>query len=211
MPLPYRSPNRYPLPLGGRRAERGSMSIGTGIGLFVVGAILAFAIRLPNNVVALPLIGYILMAAGVVVFIIGMVLMLRKRQSVTTVTSGVDADGRRVDQRHTATTPRRRLAASASVEFGDASAVVVAHRTVALVRPHAARRRREHPRFVQAGAGCRHGRRSPGVTPRRHRLPRHPVRRVRRARPDAPPGRKLRATIRASRADGDGQRSTSRS
>jgi hypothetical protein len=81
------------------------MSIGTGIGLFVVGAILAFAIRLPNNVVALPLIGYILMVAGVVVFIIGMVFMLRKRQSVTTVTSGVDADGRRVDQRHTAVTP----------------------------------------------------------------------------------------------------------
>jgi Domain of unknown function (DUF6458) len=81
------------------------MSIGTGIGLFVVGAILAFAIRLPNNVVALPLIGYILMAAGVVVFIIGLVFMLRKRQSVTTVTSGVDADGRAVDQRKTSTTP----------------------------------------------------------------------------------------------------------
>jgi membrane-bound ClpP family serine protease len=81
------------------------MSIGTGIGLFVVGAILAFAIHLPNNVVTLPLIGYILMAAGVVVFIIGLVFMLRKRQSVTTVTSGVDADGRAVDQRRTASTP----------------------------------------------------------------------------------------------------------
>ena len=32
------------------------------------------------------LIGYILMAAGVVVFIIGLVFMLRKRQSITTVT-----------------------------------------------------------------------------------------------------------------------------
>ena len=81
------------------------MSIGTGIGLFVVGAILAFAIHLPNAVVSLPLIGYILMAAGVVVFIIGLVLMLRKRQSVTTVTSGVDADGRAVNQRRTAVTP----------------------------------------------------------------------------------------------------------
>jgi hypothetical protein len=81
------------------------MSIGTGIGLFVVGAILAFAIRLPNNVIALPLIGYILMAAGVIVFIIGLVFMLRKRKSITTVTSGVDADGRAVDQRRTATTP----------------------------------------------------------------------------------------------------------
>ena len=81
------------------------MSIGTGIGLFVVGAILAFAIRLPNAVVSLQLIGYIMMAAGVVVFIIGLVFMLRKRQSVTTVTSGVDADGRSVDQRRTAVTP----------------------------------------------------------------------------------------------------------
>jgi hypothetical protein len=81
------------------------MSIGTGIGLFVVGAILAFAIQLPNSVVSLPLIGYILMAAGVVVFIIGLVLTLRKRQSVTTVTSGVDADGRAVDQRRTSVTP----------------------------------------------------------------------------------------------------------
>jgi hypothetical protein len=81
------------------------MSIGTGIGLFVVGAILAFAIRLPNAVVSLPLIGYILMAAGVVVFIIGLVYMLRKRESVTTVTSGVDADGHTVGQRRTSTTP----------------------------------------------------------------------------------------------------------
>jgi hypothetical protein len=81
------------------------MSIGTGIGLIVVGAILAFAIQLPNAVVSLPLIGYILMAGGVVVLIIGLVLMMRKRQSVTTVTSGVDADGRAVDQRRTAVTP----------------------------------------------------------------------------------------------------------
>jgi hypothetical protein len=81
------------------------MSIGTGIGLFVVGAILAFAIHLNNAVVSLQLIGYILMAAGVVVFIIGLVFMMRKRQSVTTVTSGVDADGRAVDQRRTSVTP----------------------------------------------------------------------------------------------------------
>jgi hypothetical protein len=81
------------------------MSIGTGIGLFVVGAILAFAIHLNNAVVSLQLIGYILMVAGAVVFILGLVFMLRKRQSVTTVTSGVDADGRAVNQRRTATTP----------------------------------------------------------------------------------------------------------
>lgn len=73
--------------------------------MFVVGAILAFAIRLPNTVVALPLIGYILMAAGVVVFIIGLVFMLRKRQSITTVQSGVDANGNSVSSRRTAVTP----------------------------------------------------------------------------------------------------------
>ncbi len=81
------------------------MSIGTGIGLFVVGAILAFAVHLNNSVVSLPLIGYILMAAGLVTFIIGLVFMLRKRQSITTVQSGVDADGRTVSSRRTATTP----------------------------------------------------------------------------------------------------------
>jgi predicted membrane channel-forming protein YqfA (hemolysin III family) len=81
------------------------MSIGTGIGLFVVGAILAFAIHLTNAFVSLQLIGYILMAAGAVVFILGLVFTLRKRQSITTVTSGVDADGRAVNQRRAATTP----------------------------------------------------------------------------------------------------------
>ena len=81
------------------------MSIGTGVVLFVIGAILAFAIHLNNAVVSLQLIGYILMAAGVVVFVLGLVFTLRKRQSVTTVTSGVDADGRSVNQRHTAVTP----------------------------------------------------------------------------------------------------------
>ncbi|HMH57589.1 MAG TPA: hypothetical protein VK537_00270, partial [Galbitalea sp.] len=67
--------------------------------------ILAFAIHLPNNVVVLPLIGYILMAAGVVVFILGLVFTLRKRQSITTVSSGVDGDGRSVRQSKTASTP----------------------------------------------------------------------------------------------------------
>ncbi len=73
--------------------------------MFVVGAILAFAIHLQNAVVSLQLIGYILMVAGFVVFVLGLVFMLRKRQSITTVTSGVDADGRAVNQRRTATTP----------------------------------------------------------------------------------------------------------
>jgi len=82
------------------------MSIGSGIVLFVIGAILSFAIA-PDSlggVVNINLIGYILMGAGLVVFIIGLVLMFRKRQSVTTVHSGTDANGGAVTQRRTADT-----------------------------------------------------------------------------------------------------------
>ncbi len=81
------------------------MSIGTGIVLFVIGAILTFAVNLENAFVDLDLIGYILMGAGLVVFVIGLVLTLRKRQSVTTVTTGVDSSGANVAQRRTSTTP----------------------------------------------------------------------------------------------------------
>ncbi len=81
------------------------MSIGTGIVLFVIGAILAFAVNIETSVVNLDMIGYLLMGAGFVVFVIGLVLMMRKRQSVTTVRSGVDADGVGVSERRTATTP----------------------------------------------------------------------------------------------------------
>ena len=79
------------------------MSIGTGIVLFVIGAILTFAINVDlGGGVNLDLIGYILMGAGLVVFVVGLALMLRKRQSVTTVHSGVDANGGAVTQRRTA-------------------------------------------------------------------------------------------------------------
>ena len=81
------------------------MSIGTGIVLFVIGAILTFAVNLEAEVVNLDLIGYIMMGAGLVVFVIGLVLMMRKRQSVTTVRSGVDADGVGVTERRTAVSP----------------------------------------------------------------------------------------------------------
>jgi membrane-bound ClpP family serine protease len=81
------------------------MSIGTGIVLFVIGAILTFAIHVQNAFINLALVGYILMGAGIVVFIIGLVFMLRKRQSVTTVQSGTDADGRAVTERRTSVTP----------------------------------------------------------------------------------------------------------
>ena len=81
------------------------MSIGTGIVLFVIGAILAFALNLQVDFINLQLVGYLLMGAGVLVFIIGLVLMMRKRQSITTVHNGLDANGGSVQQRRTSTTP----------------------------------------------------------------------------------------------------------
>lgn len=85
------------------------MSIGSGIFLFVVGAILAFALNFQVDWINLDLVGYLLMGAGVVIFLIGIVLAARKRQSITTVRSGVDADGQNVQQRRTATTPDETL------------------------------------------------------------------------------------------------------
>lgn len=61
------------------------MGIGSGIALVVIGAILTFAVNLENAWVDLDLIGYILMGAGVVIFLISLVLVLRKRSSVETV------------------------------------------------------------------------------------------------------------------------------
>lgn len=66
------------------------MSIGLGIFLFVVGAILRFAVRVQVSWINLELVGDLLMGAGVVVAIIGIVLLVRKRSSVTTVRTAVD-------------------------------------------------------------------------------------------------------------------------
>ena len=78
------------------------MSIGTGIVLFVIGAILAFAVNVEVTWVNLDLVGYLLMGAGVVVFLIGIILLVRRRSAVTTVQSGVDpASGSTVTERRT--------------------------------------------------------------------------------------------------------------
>jgi hypothetical protein len=73
--------------------------------LFVIGAVLTFALNFETSVIDLDLVGYLLMGAGVIVFIIGLVLAMRKRQSVSTVQSGVDANGGTVTERRTSTTP----------------------------------------------------------------------------------------------------------
>lgn len=78
------------------------MSIGTGIVLFVIGAILAFAVNVEVEWVNLDLIGYILMGAGFLVFLIGIIMLARKRQSVATSRTSVDpVSGDRVTQQRT--------------------------------------------------------------------------------------------------------------
>jgi uncharacterized membrane protein len=76
------------------------MSVGFGIFLIAVGAILAFAVQVSVEWVALTTVGYILMAAGVVMVIVGIALMARKRSSVTTQHTHVDeASGEQVSRR----------------------------------------------------------------------------------------------------------------
>jgi hypothetical protein len=76
------------------------MSIGAGIFLLVVGAVLAFAVDVQLAGVDLTLIGYILMAAGLVGLVLGLVLMTRRRQAVATTRSAVDpASGEQVTRR----------------------------------------------------------------------------------------------------------------
>ena len=77
------------------------MSIGTGVVLFVIGAILYFAVHVHVGFVDLSTVGLILMLAGVVVFVVGLVLFYSHRRSVSTSSTNVDADGR---QRTTRTT-----------------------------------------------------------------------------------------------------------
>ncbi|MFS0867367.1 DUF6458 family protein [Microbacterium sp. 179-B 1A2 NHS] len=77
------------------------MSIGTGIVLFVIGAILVFAVNVEVDAVNLDMIGYILMGAGALVFIIGMALMLKRRSTQSTVRTVDPVAGERVTQSET--------------------------------------------------------------------------------------------------------------
>jgi len=66
------------------------MSLGAGIFLFAVGAILAFAINISVDWIDLHTVGYILMAAGLLGIVLGLVIIARKRTAVSTTSSGVD-------------------------------------------------------------------------------------------------------------------------
>lgn len=76
------------------------MSLGGGIVLVVIGAILAFALNVQVTWIDLHLVGYILMIAGAVGIVLGIVLMSRRRRSVATTRTAVDpATGERVTRR----------------------------------------------------------------------------------------------------------------
>ncbi|AXL13133.1 hypothetical protein DXT68_14065 [Microbacterium foliorum] len=77
------------------------MGIGTGIALIVIGAILVFALNIDTGgFVDLDLIGYILMGAGALVFLISLVFVTRSRRTETVDRTAVDpATGERVTRR----------------------------------------------------------------------------------------------------------------
>jgi membrane-bound ClpP family serine protease len=77
------------------------MSLGTGIVLFVIGAILAFAVHVQIAWVNLTVVGYILMIAGAVGIILGIILITTRRHSSTSTSrTYVDpATGERVERR----------------------------------------------------------------------------------------------------------------
>ena len=70
------------------------MSMGAGVVLFVIGAILAFAVNVQTDVISLSTVGFILMAGGVVVFVIGLAFAIRGRRSVTTTSTNADGTAR---------------------------------------------------------------------------------------------------------------------
>ena len=69
------------------------MSIGAGVLLFVIGAILRFALTVQLAWIDLPLVGNILMGAGIVVFVLGLIFTFRRRHSTSTRQSVVGEGG----------------------------------------------------------------------------------------------------------------------
>jgi Zn-dependent membrane protease YugP len=66
------------------------MRIGSSIALIVIGAIIAFAVDYQVAGIDLKLIGYILMAAGVILLVISLAVGFGSRRTTTTTRSGVD-------------------------------------------------------------------------------------------------------------------------
>lgn len=66
------------------------MGIGSGIFLFIAGAIVAYALNFNVKWVDQNLIGYLLMGGGVLVFLISMVSSFKKKSTTVTTHSSVD-------------------------------------------------------------------------------------------------------------------------
>lgn len=81
------------------------MSIGAGIVLFAIGAIMAFALNIQVEWVDLDMIGYILMGAGFVIFVFGLVLLMRRRRSDVVTRTAVDPNANEQVTRRTTSTP----------------------------------------------------------------------------------------------------------
>jgi hypothetical protein len=78
------------------------MGIGSGIFIFVVGLILAFALNVQLTWIDLKVTGYILMGAGLVVFVLSLIFTFRKRSRTVTRRDSIDpATGARIEQRKT--------------------------------------------------------------------------------------------------------------
>jgi protein-S-isoprenylcysteine O-methyltransferase Ste14 len=71
------------------------MGIGSGIALIVIGAILYFALKVQVGFIDISTVGLILMVAGIVLFLVALLLTLRGRR---TVSSSTDPRGRTVRQ-----------------------------------------------------------------------------------------------------------------
>ncbi|GAB3817125.1 DUF6458 family protein [Micromonospora zhanjiangensis] len=75
------------------------MGIGASIFLIALGAILAFALHLNIGGLDLNIVGWILMAAGVLGLVMTSVIWGRRRQVVTTTAPTAPAEYRRVEER----------------------------------------------------------------------------------------------------------------
>lgn len=74
------------------------MSLGGGIFLIVIGAILAFALNVSVSWIDLHMVGYICLIAGIVITIIGIILITRRRTSRITRSTTIDPNsGQQVD------------------------------------------------------------------------------------------------------------------
>jgi len=79
-----------PAGTGSREEVIGTMGIGSGIVLFVIGAVLAFALNVTVDWIDLNMVGYLLMGAGALIFLISLVLYARRRSVRDPIDPGLE-------------------------------------------------------------------------------------------------------------------------